>query len=234
MPKILEIADLTVNYPDGTEALSDVTLAMPVGGRAALIGPNGAGKTSLLLAIMGGIKATGRVVVDGIELSARTANEVRSRCGMTFQNPDDQLFMPTLLEDAAFGPLNQGFSPKEAEARAHAAIEAVGLTGLERRSAHNASEGQKRNASLSTILSMNVKLLLLDEPGAGLDFRSRTRLTGILASRGEALLMATHDMDMVRALCGTVILLDAGRIAAAGSVAEVLDNAELLAKHGLA
>jgi cobalt/nickel transport system ATP-binding protein len=211
-----------------------VTLSVAAGERVALIGPNGAGKTTLLLAIMGGVKSTGRVVVDGIELSARTAQEVRSRCGMTFQNPDDQLFMPTLLEDAAFGPLNQGFPPAEAEARAGAAIEAVGLAGFEHRSAHHASEGQKRSASLATILSMNVKLLLLDEPGGGLDFRSRRRLTELLAGRTEAMLMATHDMDMVRAFCARVVMLDGGQVAAVGSVADILGDAGLLARHGLA
>jgi cobalt/nickel transport system ATP-binding protein len=183
---------------------------------------------------MGGVKFSGRVAVDGMEMSSRTAHEVRSRCGMTFQNPDDQLFMPTLLEDAAFGPLNQGYPPAEAEARAGAAIEAVGLAGFEHRSAHHASEGQKRSASLATILSMNVKLLLLDEPGGGLDFRSRRRLTELLAGRSEAMLMATHDMDMVRAFCGRVALLDGGRVAAAGSVEEILGDAGLLARHGLA
>jgi cobalt/nickel transport system ATP-binding protein len=231
---ILDITDLSVSYADGTEALDGVTLSVAAGERVALIGPNGAGKTTLLLAIMGGVKSTGRVVVDGIELSARTAQEVRSRCGMTFQNPDDQLFMPTLLEDAAFGPLNQGFPPAEAEARAGAAIEAVGLAGFEHRSAHHASEGQKRSASLATILSMNVKLLLLDEPGGGLDFRSRRRLTELLAGRTEAMLMATHDMDMVRAFCARVVMLDGGQVAAVGSVADILGDAGLLARHGLA
>lgn len=234
MADILDITDLSVSYADGTEALDGVTLSVAAGERVALIGPNGAGKTTLLLAIMGGVKSTGRVVVDGIELSARTAQEVRSRCGMTFQNPDDQLFMPTLLEDAAFGPLNQGFPPAEAEARAGAAIEAVGLAGFEHRSAHHASEGQKRSASLATILSMNVKLLLLDEPGGGLDFRSRRRLTELLAGRTEAMLMATHDMDMVRAFCARVVMLDGGQVAAVGSVADILGDAGLLARHGLA
>jgi energy-coupling factor transporter ATP-binding protein EcfA2 len=231
---VLDITNLSVSYPDGTEALNGVTLSVAAGSRVALIGPNGAGKTTLLLAVMGGLKFGGRILVDGIELSAGTVNEVRSRCGMTFQNPDDQLFMPTLLEDVAFGPLNQGYAPSQAEARARAAIEAAGLLGLEHRSAHHASEGQKRSASLATILSMNVKLLLLDEPGGGLDFRSRRRLTEILAGRNEAMLMATHDMDMVLALCQRVVLLDGGRVEAVGSVEEILGDTALLAGHGLA
>jgi cobalt/nickel transport system ATP-binding protein len=234
MSDILEITDLSVRYPDGTEALRGMTLSIPAGSRVALIGPNGAGKTTLLLAIMGGLKSAGRIVVDGVELSSRTSAEVRSRCGMTFQNPDDQLFMPTLLEDAAFGPLNQGYPPAEAEARARSAIAAVALGGFERRPAHHASEGQKRSAALATVLAMNVKILLLDEPGAGLDFRSRARLVELLAGRDETMLLATHDMDMVRGLCRRVVLLDGGRIAADGTVREILNDPVLLTRHGLA
>jgi len=232
--RILDVENLTVSYPDGTAALHGISLALDEGGRAALIGPNGAGKTTLLLSIMGAVRFTGRVTVDGVALTSKTVHEVRGRCGMTFQNPDDQLFMPTLLEDAAFGPLNQGFPPAEAEVRARAAIEAVGLKGFEPRPAHHASEGQKRAAALATVLSMNVRLLLLDEPGAGLDFRSRQRLTELLAGRSESLLLATHDMDMVRALCRRVVLLDDGLVAADGATERVLDDHALLARHGLA
>ena len=230
---LLEITDLSVRYPDGTVALAGVSLAVPPGGRTALIGPNGAGKTSLELAVMGGLKYSGRIVVDGIPLSKRTAGEVRSRCGMIFENPEDQLFMPTLLDDVAFGPLNQGYSPQEAEARSRAAIAAVGLAGLEQRPAHHLSAGQKRNASLATVLSMNVKLLLLDEPTAGLDCRSRRRLIEILQPRQEAMLLATHDLELVAAMCHSVILLDGGKVVANGTVGEVFSDAALLEAHGL-
>ena len=233
MGNVLEITDLSVHYPDGTAGLDGVSLSVPVGGRVALIGPNGAGKTSLMLGVMGALKFTGKVVVDGIELSRRTVDEVRGRCGMVFQNPDDQLFMPTLLEDVAFGPLNQGCTAEEAEALSREAIASVGLTALEKKSAHHLSGGQKRNASLATILSMKVKLLLLDEPGASLDFRSRRRLLEILTIRGEALLLATHDLGLVRELCTEVVLLDNGRVAASGTVERVLNDSQLLAGHGL-
>ena len=233
MENILEIADLWVTYPDGTKALKGASLSVAVGQRVGLIGPNGAGKTSLLLAIMGSLKHSGKIVVGGIELSRRRADEVRSRCGMTFEYPDDQLFMPTLLEDVAFGPLNEGYQASEAEVRSRAAIAAVGLTGLEQRCAHHLSGGQKQCAALATILSMNVKLLLLDEPAAGLDFRSRRRLVDILAAREEAMLLATHDLAMVQQLCQQVALLDAGSIAAIGPSKDILCNTELLARHGL-
>lgn len=234
MGNILEIADLALAYHDGTQALRGVALTVEAGGRVGLIGPNGAGKTSLLLAVMNGIKYTGKIVVDGVELARRSAGQVRSRCGMVFQNPDDQLFMPTLLEDVAFGPLNQGHPPAEAKARAKAAIAAVGLAGFEGRCAHHLSNGEKQNAALATILSMDVKLLLLDEPGAGLDARGQRRLLDILADRPEAMLLATHDLDMVRRLCREVVLLDEGRVVAAGSAEPILANSSLLAEHGLA
>jgi cobalt/nickel transport system ATP-binding protein len=231
---VLSVTDLSVRYHDGTQALHGISFALAPGERAALIGPNGAGKTSLLLAIMNGVHWSGTIVVDALPLSRRSADDVRSRCGMTFQDADDQLFMPTLLDDVAFGPLNQGAAPDAARDLAARAIAAVGLGGLENRSAHHLSGGQKRAAALATILSMQVKLLLLDEPGANLDFRSRRRLMDILAGRGEAQLLATHDLDMVRRLCTRVIVLDAGRIVADGLTAEILDNQSLLAEHGLA
>jgi len=234
MNDILAIDDLRVKYPDGTEALRDVSLRVAPGRKVGLIGPNGAGKTSLLLAIMRGVDYAGRIAVDGVELTRRTVGASRGRCGMTFQDADDQLFMPTLLEDVAFGPLNQGLAPADAEARSRAAIAAVGLAGLEGRSAHHLSGGQKRLASLATIFSMQARLLLLDEPGANLDFRSRRRLIEILAGRPEAMVLATHDLEMIRRLCSHVVLLDGGRVAGDGTVAEVLDDLALLAAHALA
>jgi len=231
---ILEIENVSVTYPDGAEALDGISLAVEPGGRVGLIGPNGAGKTSLLLAIMRAVSFEGRIVVDGVAVARRTADETRSRCGMTFQDADDQLFMPTLLDDVAFGPLNQDCDAETARERARQAIAAVGLAGLEERSAHHLSGGQKRSAALATILSMQVKMLLLDEPGANLDFRSRRRLIELLGSREEALLLATHDLDMVAQLCRRVIVLDDGQVRADGPAGEVLGDRNLLAAHGLA
>ena len=231
---ILEIENVSVTYPDGTEALAGISLAVDPGGRVGLIGPNGAGKTTLLLAIMRAVPFEGRIVVDGVTVARRTADEARSRCGMTFQDADDQLFMPTLLDDVAFGPLNQGCDAETARERARHAIAAVGLAGLEGRSAHHLSGGQKRNAALATILSMQVKMLLLDEPGVNLDFRSRRRLIELLGSRDEAMLLATHDLDMVRQLCERVIVLDAGQVRADAATEDVLGDDDLLAAHGLA
>lgn len=234
MDDMLVIEDLYVTHHDGTEALHGVCLTVAPGEKVGLIGPNGAGKTSLLLAVMAGVSRRGRIVVAGEQLGRRTADHVRSRCGMTFQDADDQLFMPTLLEDVAFGPLNQDLTAEAARQRADRAIAAVGLTGLEDRSAHHLSGGQKQGASLATILSMEVELLLLDEPGADLDARSRRRLIGILDGRAEAMLLATHDLDMVGALCSRAVLLDDGRVVAAGDCGQILNDSDLLREHGLA
>ena len=230
---VLRIDGLQVHYADGVHALRGVSLAVAPAERVGLVGPNGAGKTTLMLAVMNAVRFTGRIVVDGIEVSKRTEHEARSRCGMIFQEAEDHLFMPTLLDDVAFGPLNQGCDAAEAERRASESIAQVGLAGLEHRSAHHMSGGQKRAAALATVLSMQVKLLLLDEPGANLDGRSRRRLIEILDGRREAMLLATHDLPMIRRLCSRIILLDQGQVIADRPAPQLLDDTPLLQTYGL-
>ena len=234
MNELLSIRQLEVTHHDQTVALRGVDLGVEPGRRVALIGPNGAGKTSLMLAVMGALPFAGRVVVDGLELGKRTLDAVRSRCGMIFQDAGDQLFMATLLEDVAFGPLNHGQEPAEAVHTAEHALEAVGLEHLGARSPHHLSGGQMRCAALATVLAMNVKLLLLDEPGANLDARSRRRLIELLAGRDEAMLLATHDLDMVGRLCERTVVLDDGRVVADGPTDAILGNRSLMEAHGLA
>ncbi|MCY2993550.1 MAG: ABC transporter ATP-binding protein [Planctomycetota bacterium] len=233
IPVLLQVDDLHVRYADGIDALRGLSLRLHSGERVGLIGPNGSGKTTLMLAIMHAVRFCGRIVVDTIEVNQQTEHAARSRCGMIFQDAEDHLFMPTLLDDVAFGPLNQGCDADEAQRRAGEAIAQVGLTGLEHRSAHHMSGGQKRVAALATVLSMQVKLLLLDEPGANLDGRSRRRLIDILDGRTEALLLATHDLPMIRRLCSRVILLDQGQILADRPTASLLADTALLSAHGL-
>ena len=233
-PALLQVHDLHVRYADGVDALRGVSLTIYPSERVGLIGPNGAGKTTLMLSIMNAVRFTGRIVIDAVEVSKNTEYVTRSRCGMIFQDAEDHLFMPTLMDDVAFGPLNQGCNPDEARRRAQEAIDKVELTGLEQRSAHHMSGGQKRAASLATVISMQVKLLLLDEPGANLDGRSRRRLMEILHARTEAMLLATHDLPMIRRLCSRVILMDEGQIIADRPADDILADTALLGDHGLA
>lgn len=232
-PDLLRIDDLRVRYADGVDALRGVSLAIASGERVGLVGPNGAGKTTFMLAIMNAVRFTGRIAIDAIEVSKKTEHEARSRCGMIFQDAEDHLFMPTLLDDVAFGPLNQGCDPAEAQRRAMDAIAHVGLTGLEHRSAHHMSGGQKRAAALATVLAMQVRLLLLDEPGANLDCRSRRRLIDLLDGRNEAMLLATHDLPLIQRLCPRTILLDQGQVIADRPTADILTDTTLLTAYGL-
>ena len=232
-PALLEIDDLHVRYADGVDALRGVSLTVNSAERVGLVGPNGAGKTTLMLSIMNAVRFTGRIVVDAISVCKKSEHEVRSRCGMIFQDAEDHLFMPTLLDDVAFGPLNQGRDAVQAQRRAIEAISQVGLNGLEQRSAHHMSCGQKRVAALATVLSMQVRLLLLDEPGANLDGRSRRRLIELLDGRTEAMLLATHDLPLIRRLCSRVILMDQGLIIADRPTSDLLADTALLRSHGL-
>lgn len=230
---LLEVADLHVRYADGVDALRGVSFAIRPGERVGLIGPNGAGKTTLMLAIMNAVRFSGCIRVDALEVGPKTEQKTRSRCGMIFQDAEDHLFMPTLLDDVTFGPLNQGCTAHEALHRASEAIAQVGLSGLEPRSAHHMSGGQKRAAALATVLSMQVQLLLLDEPGANLDGRSRRRLIDLLDARSEAMLLATHDLPMIRRLCTRCVLMDQGLVLADRPTGELLADTALLGVHGL-
>ena len=230
---LLQVDDLYVRYADDVTALQGVSLEIAPLERVGLIGPNGAGKTTLMLAVMNAVPFKGRIAVDGIEVNKKTEHETRGRCGMIFQDAEDHLFMPTLLDDVAFGPLNQGCGADESVRLAREAIAQVRLSGLEQRSAHHMSAGQKRAAALATVLSMRVKLLLLDEPGTNLDHRSRRRLIEILDGRTEAMLLATHDLPLVRHLCSRVLLMDQGQIVADGPSVDLLADTALLVAHGL-
>ncbi len=230
----IEIRHLSFTYPDGHQALKGVNLAVERGECLGLVGPNGAGKSTLLLHLNGLIPSpNGSVRILGEVISKQTLPGVRQKVGMVFQNPDDQLFCPTLFEDVAFGPLNSQVPAEEVPGRVAQALKKVGLEGFEQRSPHHMSVGEKRKASLATILSMDPEIIVLDEPSSNLDPRSRKELIRLLASFRQTRIVATHDLEMVLQLCDRVALMDQGVVVALGLPEEVLSDEELLKSHGL-
>lgn len=227
MEPILQVEELYFQYPDGTPALSGINLSIQPGRRVALMGPNGAGKSTLLLHLNAiHLPQRGRVVVGGLEASRTTEEQIRSQVGLVFQDPDDQVFSPTVWEDVCFGPRNMGLSRAEVEDRAEAALEAVGLLPLRFRSPQRLSFGQKKRAAIAGVLAMEPAILALDEPMAYLDPEAQEGLERILNrlhQQGVTLLVATHDVDWAAAWADEVILLVEGRILAQGSPALLTD-----------
>jgi len=230
----IEVTGLSFSYPDGHQALDGVDLTVEQGEKLAIIGANGAGKTTLLLHFNGLLRGQGRIRVLGREVTPGNLRWIRSRVGLVFQDPDDQLFSPTVLDDIAFGPLNLGCSPTEAKERVARALEWVGLQGYESRSPHRLSLGEKKRVALATVLAMDPEILVLDEPTANLDPAARGRLTELLEGWQGTLILATHDLETVGALCRRVAVMDGGRIVAEGAVSSILSDEELLLSHGLA
>lgn len=230
----VRVRNLRYAYPDRHVALAGIDLDVAKGERVALLGPNGAGKTTLMLHLNGVLSASqGTVEIGGTALSRSTLRDIRRRVGLVFQDPDDQLFMPTLAQDVAFGPANFGVRGAELEARVARALEAVSMTELAARSPAHMSGGQRRRAALATVLSCEPDVLVLDEPSANLDPVARRELAETLSGLDATMLIVTHDLPYAAQLCDRAIVMDGGVIVADGAVGEVLSNAELLAAHRL-
>ena len=230
----LEVQNLSFSYPDGHQALHNLSLALCPGDKAALVGPNGAGKSTLLVHINGILeKQTGLIRVCGTELSAKSVGRVRAMVGLVFQSPDDQLFSPTVFDDVAFGPIYQGLSPGEVQARVAEALRLVHMEDYIRRVSHHLSVGEKKRIAIATVLSMKPDLLVLDEPTAGLDPRARRSLIELLRELPQTMIVATHDLPLVKELLPRTIIMDGGRITADGPTANILADEALLAAHGL-
>ncbi|MFV1361964.1 ABC transporter ATP-binding protein [Mycolicibacterium elephantis] len=230
----IRVEALRYVYPDGQVALDGVDLTVAPGERIAVLGPNGAGKTTLMLHLNGVLTATaGTVEICGIPLNRKTVQELRRRVGLVFQDPDDQLFMPTVAADVAFGPANFGVRGEALAARVSRALQAVSLTEQAERSPTHLSAGQRRRAALATVLACEPDILVLDEPSANLDPVARRELAETLAGLDATMLIVTHDLPYAAQLCQRAVVMDNGVIVADGPVTEILSDAELLAAHRL-
>jgi cobalt/nickel transport system ATP-binding protein len=230
---VLDIKQLYYSYPDGQKALNGISLILDSCEKVALVGPNGSGKSTLLLNIIGILQGEGGISVGGIEVENGNLPTIRSNVGFVFQNPDDQLFSPTVYEDVAFGPLHMGLSEEVVQERVERALALVHMGTYSPRLSHHLSVGEKKRIAIATVLSMEPEILLLDEPSAGLDPRSRRNLIYLLEELPQSMLVATHDMLMVRELFPRMIILDGGTVVADGETKEILRNDDLLESHGL-
>ena len=232
---VIAVEGLSFRYPDGTAALSDIDLHIHAGERVALLGPNGAGKTTLVLHLNGiHMAQSGSVAVSGTLIEKDTVMEARRRVGIVFQDPDDQLFMPTIADDVAFGPQNLRLAGDELVARVDEALDAVDIRDLAERSPSHVSFGQKRRAAIAGVLAMRPDIIVLDEPTANLDPAARRELTGVLDSLDVTQLIVTHDLLYALELCPRSIIIDDGSIVADGPTRDLLADTELLAAHRLA
>ncbi|MCS7286165.1 MAG: energy-coupling factor ABC transporter ATP-binding protein [Anaerolineae bacterium] len=239
MARVLEIRDLHYRYPEGIEALKGVSFEVDEGESVGVVGPNGAGKSTLLLHLNGiltGYSSNGSdpVWVKGIPVRKETLRQIRRLVGLVFQDPNDQLFSPTVFEDVAFGPLNLGLSPEEVAERVKKALEAVGMTGYESRSPHHLSLGEKKKVAIATVLAMAPEILVLDEPTANLDPVGRWELMELLRSLPHTKVIASHDLDFVERTCNKVVILNAGKVLTVGPVDQILKDRALLVKARLA
>lgn len=233
METVIEIKELTYLYPTGNKALDNLNLSVAKGERVALVGPNGAGKSTFILHLNGILNGDGHIKVMGMGMEKGNLPRIRQKVGIVFQDPDHQLFSPTVFDDVAFGPINMGLSEEEVGKRVFEALGEVGLSGFEERLPHRLSFGEKRRVSIASVLSMSPEILVLDEPSSSLDPRSRRELINLLNSFEITQIIATHDLEMALELCNRVVVMDRGAVVADGKIGEILGNETLMLKHGL-
>ena len=233
MHHTIEVEKLSYAYPDGHVALREASLTVAPGEKVALVGPNGAGKSTLMLHLNGILQGRGAVRVCGLEVNDKTLGKVRAAVGLVFQNPDDQLFSPTVFDDVAFGPIYQGLKEAVVRERVEEALAAVHMRDYAKRVSHHLSVGEKKRIAIATVLSMSPEILVLDEPSAGLDPRARRTLINQLRELTQTMLVSTHDMKLVQELFPRTVVMDDGRIVADGSTREILEDEQLLNEHGL-
>jgi cobalt/nickel transport system ATP-binding protein len=232
-PPSLLVDQLQFSYPDGHLALRGVTLRVERGEKVALVGPNGAGKSTLMLQLNGILAGKGTIQVAGVPVTKPNMGRVRALVGLVFQNPDDQLFSPTVFEDVAFGPLHMGLPEGEVRARVDRALAQVRMESYRDRLSHHLSVGEKKRIAVATVLAMHPEILVLDEPSAGLDPRARRTLITLLRELPVTMLVSTHDMLMVRELFDRMVIMDGGQVVADGPTCDLLEDQALLEAHGL-
>ncbi|MBL7130136.1 MAG: ABC transporter ATP-binding protein [Candidatus Omnitrophica bacterium] len=230
---IIQIRGLNFSYPDNTKALKDINLDIYEGESIGVIGPNGAGKSTLLLHLNGILNGSGSVRVFDLEMNQKNLMQIRKNVGLVFQDPDNQLFMPTVFDDVAFGPINLDFSKEEVIKAVDQALEKVNMQSFSNRISHHLSFGEKKKISIATVLSMEPKILVLDEPTSNLDPKSRRDLIELLHTFSLTKIIASHDLKMIQDLCQRIVILDSGSMVAIGDTESILKDETLLKKHSL-
>lgn len=231
--KVIEINHLNYSYPDGIKALENINLDVFEGDSLAIIGPNGAGKSTLLLHFNGILGGNSSIKILGMEIKDSNLSVIRSKVGLVFQDPDNQLFMPTVLEDVSFGPINMGLAKEEVRVQVNRALEKVDMMGFEGRLSHHLSLGEKKRISIATVLSMSPEIIVMDEPSSNLDPKHRRDIINLLNNFKFTKIIATHDLNLVLEVCSKVVLIDKGKIIAAGNTGDILKDKALLEKHSL-
>jgi len=234
MSKYLKINNLSYSYPDGHEALKDISFSIQKRESIAILGPNGAGKTTLILHLNGILgNLSGKIEVDGLKYTTENIAKIRETVGVVFQDPDDQLFMPTVIEDVMFGPKNFGYSNEDAEKNAIEALRMVGMDDFQDRAPHHLSFGQKRKIAIATVLASKPKLLVLDEPASNLDPASRRDLIEILKNLNISIILVTHDLPMALEICERSLILNEGEIKEDSQTKIILQNEKTMKENRL-
>ena len=234
MDKVIEIKKLSFTYPDGHRGLAVVDLDVYSGENVAVIGPNGAGKSTLLLHLNGILRGNSSVKICGLALDEKNLRQIRKKVGLIFQDPEDQLFSLNVFDDVAFGPINMGLAEDKVKLHVSRALGWVSMAGYEQRSPHHLSVGEKKRIAIATVLSIDPEILVIDEPTSNLDPRSKWSLVELLKQLKITKIIATHDLELVKALCQRTVVMDEGKIVADSKTEKILQDIQLLRAHGLA
>lgn len=230
----VDFKDVTFIYPDGTEALKSLSFRITHGESVGIVGANGAGKSTLLLQMNGYLlPSSGIICIGDIDVTRKTRQEIRKKVGIVFQNPDDQLFMPTVYDDVAFGPLNLGISAERTDERVHSSLLTVGCADLKNKPPHHLSGGQKKAVAIATVLAMEPDILVMDEPSSDLDPKSRRHLIRLLQGFAHTKIIASHDLDLILEVCRRCLVIREGMIVADGPAADILTDQTLMEENNL-